>query len=92
MYAEKLFEHCIEEFNHIKSKMNHKVVFANYEFAVMLHRFGYDEQAEKYMKTGYELAEKEGYMYYMGKKVVENGEVISSSGDRNCLTVKNLIR
>lgn len=91
VYAEKLFEHCIEEFNHIKSKMNHKVVFANYEFAVMLHRFGYDEQAEKYMKTGYELAEKEGYMYYMGKKVVENGEVISSSGDRNCLTVQEYI-
>lgn len=91
-FAEKLFKHCIEEFSRIKSKMTHKMVFANYEFAVILQRFKHEQLAEKYMKAGYELAEKAGFNYYLGFGYDgENLEKGNAAAARKYLTVQEYL-
>lgn len=81
--SESFFKKCIEEFNQIKSKMAHKIVFACYEYAVALKRLGYEKQSEKYMSLGFELAAKEGFAYYTkgaeksGKKSISVDEYLN---------------
>ncbi len=64
-FAELLFKRCVEEFSEIKSKMFHKIVFAYYEFAVMLERLGYSEQASFAIRTGAGIAKEHGFSYYL---------------------------
>ncbi len=73
--SEVFFAKCIEEFNLIKSKLAHKIVFAHYEYAVNLSRMGHKSVAKKYLQAGFEIARKEGYDYYTKAK---NGVVPDS--------------
>lgn len=62
--AESFFLKCVAEFNKLASDMSHKVVFAFYEFAVVLSRLGYESLSKKYLRLGFNLAKKHGYEYY----------------------------
>ncbi len=62
--SEAFFEKCIAEFREIKSKLTHKIVFAYYEYAVVLDRLGYKAEAEKYIAKGFKIAKAENYVYY----------------------------
>lgn len=81
--SEAFFEKCLKEFQDIKSKLTHKIVFACYEYAVVLDRLGYKKESEKYLKKGFEIAKAEGYKYYtkdsdgVDKKSISVEEYIS---------------
>lgn len=80
--SETFFEKCITEFGEIKSKLTHKIVFAYYEYAVVLDQLGYKKESEKYISKGFKIAKAEGYRYYTkeqeggGKKSVSVKEYI----------------
>lgn len=80
--SELFFEKCMAEFMLLKSKMDHKMVFANYEYAVSLHNLGYNELAAKYMKKGFEIAKRERFYYY----TKSNG-----GDDSDCITVSQYL-
>lgn len=76
--AETFFLKCITEFNKLTSNMSHKVVFAFYEFAVILSRLGYEELSQKYIKLGFKQAIKNNYVYY-------------TKGRKRCITVQQYL-
>lgn len=80
--SEAFFLKCVSEFNLIKSKMAHKIIFACYEYAVALSRLGYEKEAKKYMKLGFGIAKKEGFKYY----TKENGKT-----ERNSISVRQYL-
>lgn len=75
--SELLFEKCISEFNLLKSKMAHKVVFSHYEYAVSLKNLGYKDIAQKYIKKGFEIARAEKFSYYTKSEDISASEVIT---------------
>lgn len=65
MLASKaFFEKCISDFNKIKSKMTHKIIFAYYEYAFVLSGLGFTEESKEYLERGFKIAKKEGFKYY----------------------------
>lgn len=80
--SEAFFEKCISEFSVIKSKLTHKIVFACYEYAVVLDQLGYKAESEKYLSRGFKIAKAEGYRYYTKE---------TEGGQKNSVTVEEYV-
>lgn len=62
------FETGINFFNQIEESQEHIFVFMLYEYATTLNKLGYKDEADKYLKKGFEIAKEKNFSYYTKNK------------------------
>ena len=64
----EIFEKCITDFLSTGSGLEHRLVFMEYEYAIMLDSAGHQKESEKYFKNGFNRAKEKNLEYFTKNK------------------------